>query len=117
MNTVSFIEWDGRDFNTPADHGANVALDTGVDWERSDSAAKDRAISAGSNLRLCVDGALRGGKHAAGGLAIFAYPANGGRELLCRAGKRFGNLDSAFLAEALSLEWALEVLITTFLDK
>ena len=39
-----------------------------------------------------------------------------GRQVF-RAGKHFWHLDSSFLAEAMSMEWALEVLITTLLGE
>ena len=112
MNTVPFVEWDVRELNTVADHAANAALDADSDWERTDPDAVAQARSSGQNLRVCVDGALRGGRAAAGGLAIYAYP---GKVLLCRAGKRLGTMGSSFLVEALALEWALDLLFARIL--
>ncbi len=39
----------------------------------------------------------------------FAYYADGHRNLLYRSGRLLGNLESAFLAEALALEWGLDM--------
>ena len=111
LNTVGFIEWDERGLNTLADHAANVTLDLNSDWEHMEWST----AASKSNIRICVDGALRGNGLAAGGMAVFAYTENVGRELVMRAGKHFGHLDSAFLAEASALEWALEVLISNIL--
>ena len=74
-----------------------------------------KAMSAQTNYRLCFDGARRGSGSASAGMALIAYYSNGERELLCRAGKILGTLPSAFLAEALAMEWALELVFTTVL--
>ena len=62
------------------------------------------------NYRACFDGARRGGGESAAGVAIFAYHINGRRALLYRGGKPLDNLGSAFVAEALALEWCFELL-------
>ena len=61
----------------------------------------------GANIRLCIDGARHGSGVGAGGIAILAHQ-RGERYLLDRAGRPVGILKSAFLAEALALEWGLE---------
>ncbi|CAK0847987.1 unnamed protein product [Prorocentrum cordatum] len=113
-NTTPFIEWDERQYNAVADHAANVALDTDSDWERICDEVVCRATADRMNLRVCVDGALRGNGRAAGGMVIYGYTATSCRTELYRAGKCFGNLNSSFLAEMLALEWALGALSATF---
>ena len=113
-NTASFIEWDERRYNAVADHAANAALDTESDWERGCEEDARRATTDRMNLRMCVDGALRGNGKAAGGMVIYGYTSPSCRRVLYRAGKCFGHLNSAFLAEMLALEWALGVLLAMF---
>ena len=50
---------------------------------------------------------MRGDGSASGGLALFAY-TDGKEILIAKAGKLYGQLRSAFLAELLSLEWCLD---------
>ena len=113
-NTASFIEWDERRYNAVADHAANAALDTESDWERGCEEDARRATTDRMNLRMCVDGALRGNGKAAGGMVIHGYTSSSCIRVLYRAGKCFGHLNSAFLAEMLALEWALGVLLAMF---
>jgi hypothetical protein len=105
---MPFVEWDRREFNSLADHAANVTLDMGADWQQDGSM---KAIpKPRCNLRLCVDGARRGSSEAAAGLALIAYLPDGTEVIALRAGKRLGQLKSAFVSEMLALEWGLEVL-------
>ena len=99
--------WDPRDYNSVADHGANVALDLGQEWQILRKLESQHAIAAGANIRLCFDGALRGNGSAAGGLEILAYYPDGSRVSLCRSGCLFQGVDSAFQAEVQTLEWCL----------
>ena len=87
---------------------ANTALDLEIDWNRTDESAIKEAKARKSNFRLSVDGALRGSGKASGGVALFAYYPSGRRELLFRAGVGFGQLQSAFLAAMLAIEWELQ---------
>ena len=61
-----------------------------------------------------MDGARRGGGHASGGMAVIAYTASGEPIYLLCAGIVFGCLDSAFSAEVLAMEWALEEFFKCF---
>ena len=101
------VLWDARNFNTTADHAANCALDLGQPWERSNRENIELSIEVKANIRLCFDGARRGGGQASAGIAIFAYLPRGGTILLYRAGCIFGSLSSAFLSEMMALEWCL----------
>ena len=114
LSTTPLVEWDPREYNSLADHAANVALDLKEDWFRADWARIRRAKSTNANLRLCLDGALRGDGSSSAGLALVAYPADGSEVLLCRAGRVTGRLGSAFVAELLALEWGVDFL-TRFL--
>ena len=58
--------------------------------------------------RLCFDGARRESGKSAAGMALLAYYPGGRQNILHRSGKVLGILNSAFLAEMLALEWALE---------
>ena len=73
------------------------------------------ALIAGLNLRLSVDGGRRSSTQAAIGLALFsAVPSDSGRaqyNLLARCGKLLTSVQSAFVAEAVALEWGLQYLI------
>ena len=60
------------------------------------------------NHVIKLNGARRGGGHASGGMAVIAYTVSGEPTYLHRAGIVFGCLDSAFSAEVLAMEWALE---------
>ena len=57
----------------------------------------------------CVDGARKGDGSASGGMALFAYLSDGSVVEILRCGVLLGNLSSAFLAESLALEWALQL--------
>eukprot|EP00973_Karenia_brevis_P050734 7047775-Karenia_brevis.AAC.1 len=107
LNTVGFLEWDPREYNCYADHAANVALDCGKDWAVKTEQAPESMQANSWNLRLCCDGARRGDGQSAAGLALFCYTGSS-RVLLCRAGAVLNNLTSAFIAELLALEWALD---------
>ena len=108
QDVSDFIEWDLRDKNSVADHCANVALDARREWAVWDDEVLASIQTEAVNIRLCVDGALRGTGEAAAGIAIYAYPHTGDRILLHRAGRLLGKLSSAFLAEAMALELGLE---------
>ena len=60
QNISPFIEWDGRKFNSLADHAANVTLDKGQNWFRIDRKVLAGAKDGSTNLCLSSDGALRG---------------------------------------------------------
>ena len=72
------------------------------------------ALQAGSGLRLCVVGGRRSQTLGAIGFALYlasgCSPATATYEVLLRGGKLLTDISSAFLAEALALEWALECL-------
>ena len=110
LDTVPFVEWDKRELNTVADHPANVALDLQRDWQH-DSGYK-MVNKTSYNWRFCIDGARRGIGDASAGLALIAYSTNGEEQLVHRAGKQLGHLDSAFVAEIMPLEWGLDHLIS-----
>ena len=107
-STSDLILWDPREFNTYADHAANVALDLQSDWEDLQQDALKEARARKANFRLSVDGARRGNSQSAAGIALIAYYPGGRRELVYRAGRCLGELSSAFLAEALAMEWGLQ---------
>ena len=111
---TSFIEWDFRELNAVADHAANCALDMSSPWELKDELATGFANRNEICYRICVDGALRGNGQASGGMAVLAYTCGGVQACLYRAGVLFGCLDSAFSAEVLAMEWALESFYKNF---
>eukprot|EP00973_Karenia_brevis_P080559 11176999-Karenia_brevis.AAC.1 len=112
LNTSPFIEWDPRHMNSLADHAGNAALDIDADWCHRDPYNINIAKASRANLRLCVDGAYRRNGTAAGGMALLAYTPEEGKELiLVRAGKLLPTVKSAFVAEAMALEWGLELLM------
>ena len=118
-DTTNFIEWDGRELNTYADHVANCALDRNGAWEWEHTEALERARCNRSNLRLFVDRARRGNGQSSAGMAILAYHGMGNstRELLFRVGICIGSLESSFMAEVLAMEWALQSFFKNFVEK
>ena len=101
-----FIEWDPRELNSVADFAANMALNLGRDWEKRDPIAIADAKASNAHFRLCSDGALRGSGKGSAGIAFYAYK-DGAKTLLLVAGKVLGELQSAFVAELLAMEWCL----------
>ena len=85
-----------------------MALDGKGPWSTTDARNLARALTEGANFRVCVDGARRGSGDSAAGVAIVAYYRDGSHAVVHRGGKLLGSLPSAFMAEALALEWELE---------
>ena len=83
--------------NQLVDDAPNPALDRNEDWFYGHEDAIARAKRSEVNYRLSFDGAKRGNGESAAGVVLLAYYHNGERDLLMRA-------------EALALEWSLEVL-------
>lgn len=106
--TSDLIEWDPREMNTIADHAANQAIDQGCDWDRHYQEGIQECMRKPVNFRVCVDGALRGDGAAGAGMAVFAYHIDGARSMLYMAGRPLGRLKSAFVAEAMAMEWCLD---------
>ena len=109
------IEWDPRELNGVADHAANCALDLAAAWETHGGGNAYKI--EGCNIRICVDGARRGNGQASGGMAVFAYEADGSRSCLYRSGVVFGVFNSAFTAGVLAMEWTLESFLKKFVGK
>ena len=118
VDAADLIEWDRREYNTDADHAANVVLDGAGDWSYRDDEATKEAIANGANLRLCSDGARRGDGHSAAGMSLYAYfDNNRERTLLWRAGTQLATLQSAFVAELLAMEWCLDNVLKILHEK
>jgi len=107
LESVAFIEWDPRDFNTVADHAANSALDSGCNWDRMGS--DEILVTTARRWRLSVDGAYRGDGTAAAGVAIYAYDEMGASSLMARCGRILRDVTSALVAELVALEIGLDV--------
>ena len=60
-DVTALIEWDPRELNGIADHAANCALDMRSDWELKSDSFQSFSKDQQSYLKLCVDGARRGG--------------------------------------------------------
>ena len=103
-----FVTWAPRELNTIVDHVVNATMDAGHSWKveylqdlRADFADK-------SNLKHFVDGGRRSASQGALGLALYAArPDKHGFSyvLLSRKGDLQETVASAFLAEALALDW------------
>ena len=80
-----------------------------------------QALLSGSSLRLSVDGGRRSSTQGAIGIALFSVEAEKGGiakyTLLARRGKVLTEVSSAFLAEAVALEWGLQYLVELFKGK
>ena len=85
-----------------------MCLDLKTEWKRLDLRALEAAKQAQANFQVCFDGARRGTGEASGGMAVIAHSGSH-RKLVFRAGRPFGIVRSAFLVEAMALEWALDV--------
>ena len=75
---------------------------------RTESWKQTRARIEGAHIWVCVDGARRGSGDSAAGVAIVAHYSGGTHSVVHQAGKLLGILSSAFVAEALALEWGLQ---------
>ena len=104
----AFVEWDPRGFNAVADHAANVAMDSGHDWDQSDPEAMRKAHHTNARIRVCSDGALRRNGKAAAGMAMIAYFPDGSSVTLRRAERILQGVSSAFVSEAMALEWSVQ---------
>jgi hypothetical protein len=113
QDIVPFIEWDPREFNSLADHAANCALDLNDSWSRWDH--NPGTVVDKSKIRLCVDGALRGDGRASAGMAVLFCGGDAQWRCIYRAGTTLGQMSSAFAAEVLSMDWALDILVHTIL--
>ena len=103
-DSQDFVLWSPREFNVVADHACNASMDTGrLSWYSGDKPALKSALRAGSNLRVCVDGARRSHTKGALGFAIYCF-TSGTYRLLLRGGRLLEQVASPFLAEALALE-------------
>ena len=91
-----------------ADHAANVAMDSGHDWDQSDPEAMRKAHHTNARIRVCSDGALRRNGKAAAGMAMIAYFPDGSSVTLRRAGRILQGVSSAFVSEAMALEWSVQ---------
>ena len=103
-DALDYLLWSPREFNTVADHAVNVTLDCQESWTK----VEDLAALSGESLRLCVDGGLCRKGDAAAGLTLFSVTSDGRYKLRARKGVLLGKLVSAFQAEAIALECALE---------
>jgi hypothetical protein len=114
INDISdFVVWSPREFNTVADHSVNATMDTGKSsWGRGNTRALTEALQNRMNLRVCIDGGKRSASLGAIGFAMFqasgSAPDRSSYKLLLRGGKLLESVPSAFLAEAMAFEWALE---------
>ena len=110
-STSDFILWSPRELNTVADHAVNASLDQRRSWSSPEETNLQRDTLKGANFRLCVDGGLRSGHAGAMGMALYvATKVPGGPfqyEVVLRKGELLQGCSSAFQAEAMGLEWAL----------
>ena len=110
-----FIIWAPREYNAVADHAANATMDAQESWTRCNMPALADALLLGQNLRLCLDGGRRSSEQAALGLALYSVTGiSNGRAtytVIARRGHLLHRVDSAFVAEAVALEWGLQYLI------
>ena len=115
QDTSDYIVWSPREYNSVADHAVNASMDSLASWSITEDASIDQALANNTNLRLCVDGGRRNQQLAGIGMALYAaiceQDGSYRYQLLGRHGMILKGVDSAFLAEALGLEWALGVLL------
>ena len=114
-DTSELVVWTPREFNAVADHVVNCALDDQRSWHASNNLALAQSLLEGRSFRLSVDGGRRSSTEAAIGLMRFAVNISehgvATYELLARCGKLLENVSSAFLSEAMALEWGLQYLV------
>ena len=116
MNDWSdYVLWSPREFNTVADHVANVTMDLKRSWTEPCRNLLQEAQHNNSSWRLCIDGGRRGEHIGALGVALYACklsPVGSCQySLVARKGVFLDEVASAFLAEALALECGLEYLL------
>ena len=112
---LAFVLWSPREYNTVADHAVNASFDEGRSWEAGSRSDMQQAIRQHANLRICVDGGMRGNGTAAVGMVVYVArqdkDAQWQYEQIVRRGQLVGTASSAFGAETVALEWALEYLV------
>ena len=90
-------------------------MDLKASWSIVNDVLLEQALADNANLRLCVDGGRRNQHLASIGMALYAARCDHDGmfyyELLVRQGHLLSEVESAFVAEALGLEWALEYLL------
>ena len=115
QDCFDLVMWAPREYNTVADHCCNVSMDLKKSWTVSDNAELADALLNDQCLRLCVDGGRRSSSEGALGLALFSVTgmevAPVTHTLLARKGQLLSSVASAFEAEAIALEWALQYLL------
>ena len=88
-------------------------MDLQQSWERCEEQLS--SVSRNAYLRLCIDGGRRSGTNSAMGMALYAVSVDSAGlaryKLLARKGALLGAVASAFLTEALALEWGLQYLV------
>ena len=113
--SCDFVVWSPREYNVVADHAANAAMDEERDFSVECLEAIGEALAQKMNLRLCVDGGRRSETQGALGFALFtAQLTESGcykYTVLARKGKLLNKVSSAFVAETVALEWALDYLL------
>ncbi len=113
--TSDLVIWSPRDLNPVADHAVNATMDTNrQSWSRVNSPALTQALRQRASLRVCIDGGRRSQSLGAVGFAVYQATIDTQHvctyQLLLRRGRQLDDVASAFLAEALATEWALECL-------
>jgi hypothetical protein len=112
---TDFVVWSPREFNTVADHSANAAMDQHQDFVVEHTCQIQAALKNKSNLRLCVDGGRRSEFEGALGFALYSASIDESGTysytVLARQEKQLHRISSAFVAEAMALDWSLEYLV------
>ena len=114
--TQDFVIWSPREFNSVADHAVNATMDENrPSWGRGRTSDLKRAIQEKASLRVCIDGGRRSSSLGALGFAVYAMNSHADAatkyRVVLRGGKLLEQVASAFLAEALAIEWTLECLV------
>ena len=112
---LAFVPRSPHEFNTVADHAVNASLDQGWSLEAGSGSDTQQAIRQHANLRICADAGMRGKRAAAIGMVVYVArqdkDAQWQYEQIVRRGQLVGTASSAFGAETVALEWALEYLV------
>eukprot|EP00973_Karenia_brevis_P023709 3267625-Karenia_brevis.AAC.1 len=107
---AGFVEWAPRKYNVVADHIANVTMDRGQDWQLIRPQSLRESVEAGCNILVCSDGGKRETAASAAWIAYACSLTTSSEyrfQILGQKGSYLQSCTSAFLAEALALEDAI----------
>ena len=112
------VIWRPRECNVPSDHLCNLAMDTGISWNHIDKDLLHDCLTLGCNVQVHSDGGFRNRTCASTGWTIHVWrqskTGEWTRTLIGRGCTFLEKCESSFMAEALALEGAMDLMVRLF---